>query len=95
MDGLWVPGLWAGSWGLGSSSGEGGPISVGMDPVSLDPAISQSVTKSKVDTAVARTAGDVVKQEGEAAVAMMQQAIQLQKAMTEAARARGGVDVVG
>lgn len=66
-----------------------------MDIAAVATTVKDAQIRTQVGTEVAKTSGDVVKQQGEAAVAMMEQAVQLQKALTEAARARGGVDVVG
>lgn len=64
-----------------------------MNAAALASNLSSLQVQSQVDVAVAKTSGDVVKQQGDAAVALMQQAVELQRAL--AAQARGGVDVVG
>lgn len=70
------------------------PDALGMDIGAVAAATSQSQVQAQASLAATVKSRDVVKQQGEAAVALMQQAMELQKAMTQSAAARGGVDVV-
>lgn len=63
-----------------------------MDIAALASNLSLIQAQSHVGVAVAKTSGDAVKQQGDAAVALMQQAVELQRALN--AQARGGVDVM-
>lgn len=65
-----------------------------MDIGAAAAATSQAQVQSQASLAATVKSRDVVRQQGEAAVALMEQAQALQDAMNQAAKARGGVDAV-
>jgi hypothetical protein len=64
-----------------------------MNISQTDPALVSAATGAEVSVAVAVKQQDAVKQEGQAAVALLEGARQLQAQQTAQAAARGGIDL--